>query len=115
MMRTFTPSHLGAFHGSLVSSGPSGAPPPTESSTGGGFSEPVTWSNGFRFRIGSALVLRAELFDAGAVFATGGGAASAFSSGPRLIPTSCVTACALSRAAIATNGRITIQKFFLRS
>src|SRR4051812_36232620 len=40
MIRTFTPSHFGAFQGSLVSSGPVGAP--LDSSTGGGLSEPVT-------------------------------------------------------------------------
>ena len=67
------------------------------------------------FRDWESRVLNEVLGGSRHVVATGGGAARAFSSGPRLMPTSCVTACALRSAAIAISGRITIQKFFLSS
>ncbi len=71
---------------------------------GGALSGPVTESNGLRDRIGSALVA-CGVADAGAAGrrAMSGGAASCFSSAPRLAPTMCMIPCASKNAAIATS------------
>ena len=114
MMRTFTPSHFGAFHGSLVSTGPSTAPRLVDGrrlERAGDVIERVAIEDRLGVRVARRRVARRRRD----LRAPAGGGASAFSSGARPMPTSCVTACALSSAAIAISGRITSQKFFLRS
>jgi len=108
--RMVTPSQSGAFMGLLRSSGAALA---TSSVTGMGtaLSGPVTESNGFRAKMGSALVAcgLAELRGDGARAARGA-IASSFSVTAKLPPTICVIPCAPRNAAMATSTRMTAQK-----